>query len=117
MILPPCDVYEANVNYKNTSEKATVTGAIYGGNNNERRALYTKVNISSPVWSNKDKGYTATVYGAGKGVDTWSEYTEVNLENGAKVYEVYGGGQLGDVGTIDKTDQTNYNYIFPFFRL
>jgi hypothetical protein len=97
LILPPCDVYEANVNYKNTSEKATVTGAIYGGNNNERRALYTKVNISSPVWSNKDKGYTATVYGAGKGVDTWSEYTEVNLENGAKVYEVYGGGQLGHV--------------------
>ena len=62
LILPPCDVYEANVNYKNTSEKATVTGAIYGGNNNERRALYTKVNISSPVWSNKDKGYMATVY-------------------------------------------------------
>ena len=97
LILPPCDVYEANVNYKNTSEKATVTGAIYGGNNNERRALYTKVNISSPVWSNKGLGYTATVYGAGKGVDTWSEYTEVNLLDGANVYEVYGGGEMGHV--------------------
>ena len=96
-ILPPCDVYEANVNYKNTSEKASVTGAIYGGNNNERRALYTKVNISSPVWSNKASGYTATVYGAGKGVDTWSEYTEVNLLNGANVWEVYGGGEMGHV--------------------
>ena len=29
-ILPPCDVILANVNYKNTSEKAVVTGAIYG---------------------------------------------------------------------------------------
>ena len=96
-ILPPCDVYETHVNYRNTSENARVTGAIYGGNNNERRSLYTQVNISSPVWSNKDRGYTATVYGAGRGIDTWSEYTEVNLENGAIVYEVYGGGEMGHV--------------------
>ena len=97
LILPPCDVYESNVNYNNTSEQARLTGAIYGGNNNERRTLYTHVNITSPVWSNKEKGYLGTVYGAGKGVDTWAEYTEVNLENGAKVYEVYGGGQMGHV--------------------
>jgi len=97
LILPPCDVYETNVNYKNTSQNARVTGAIYGGNNNERRSIYTHVNITSPVWSNKEKGYLGTVYGAGKGVDTWSEYTEVNLESGAKVYEVYGGGQMGHV--------------------
>jgi hypothetical protein len=96
-ILPPCDVYETHVNYRNTSEKARVTGAIYGGNNNERRTLYAHVNISSPVWSNKDAGYMAKVYGAGKGIDTWAEYTEVNLENGAKVYEAYGGGEMGHV--------------------
>ena len=96
-ILPPCDVYESHVNYNNTSEAAVVTGAIYGGNNSERRTLYTEVNISSPVWSNKSKGYLASVYGAGKGLDTWSEYTEVNLNNGAKVYEVYGGSQMGHV--------------------
>ena len=94
-ILPPCDVYESNVNYR--SDSATVNGAVYGGNNNERRTLYAKVNISSPVWSNKSKGYTAPVYGAGHGIDTWSEYTEVNLEKGAYVYEVYGGGEMGHV--------------------
>ena len=94
-ILPPCDVYESNVNYM--SESARVTDAIYGGNNNERRTLFTKVNIYKPVWSNYDKGYLANVYGAGRGVDTWSEYTEVNLENGAQVYEVYGGGEMGHV--------------------
>ena len=96
-ILPPCDVYETQVNYKNTSEKAQVFGAIFGGNNNERRSLFTQVNISSPVWSNKTKGYTGTVYGAGRGIDTWSEHTEVNLLKGARVYEAYGGGEMGHV--------------------
>ena len=96
-ILPPCDVYESHVNYRNTSENARVTGAIYGGNNNERRTMYTQVNILSPVWSDKTNGYLAKIYGAGKGVNTWSEYTEVNLERGAKVYEAYGGGEMGHV--------------------
>ena len=96
-ILPPCDVYETQVNYNNTSENAQVFGAIYGGNNNERRSLFTQVNISSPVYSNKEKGYTGTVYGAGRGIDTWSEHTEVNLLSGARVYNVYGGGEMGHV--------------------
>ena len=92
-ILPPCDVYEANVNYQ--SGDARVNGAIYGGNNNVRRTLYGKINISAPVLKeNGDLGY---VYGAGRGQYTWSEYTEVNLESGANVWEVYGGGQLGNV--------------------
>ena len=97
LILPPCDVYETQVNYNNTSEKAQVFGAIFGGNNNERRSLFTQVNISSPVYSNKEKGYTGTVYGAGRGIDTWSEHTEVNLLSGARVYNVYGGGEMGHV--------------------
>ena len=96
-ILPPCDVILTNVNYKNTSEKAVVTGAIYGGNNNQRRSIFTNVNISSPVWSDKAKGYLATAYGAGKGFNSWSEHTNVNLLNGGRVYEVYGGGEMGHV--------------------
>ena len=92
-ILPPCDVYEANVNYQ--SGDARVNGAIYGGNNNVRRTLYGKVNISAPV--QKENGDLGYVYGAGRGRYTWSEYTEVNLESGANVWEVYGGGELGNV--------------------
>ena len=120
--LSPCDVYEANVNYH--SDKAWLTcnprrlsynnvdsvgdrrlkGAIYGGNNNRRRTLYSKINIDVPVNQHnhviyeKDgkiletKGY---VYGAGLGENTWAEYTEVNLNDGAWVYEVYGGGENG----------------------
>ena len=91
----PCDVYEAQVNYR--GENATVKNNIYGGNNNADRTLYGQVNIYCPVWQNKASGYLARVFGAGYGQDTWSQYTEVNLENGARVYEVYGGGHNGKV--------------------
>ena len=104
----PCDVYEANVNYhsntavtsgnpndvENGNQKA---GGIYGGNNNFRRTLYAKVNIHAKVLQNKDNGYTARVFGAGYGKDTWAQYTEVNLLPGANVYEAYGGGYGGMV--------------------
>ena len=107
----PCDVYEANVNYWG-SEHAKVTNAIYGGNNNERRTIYGKVNIYGPVYSGVTSGegdnlvkYTSTVYGAGRGKNTWSEYTEVNLENNASVYEVYGGGEAGKVHNAESVQK------------
>ena len=94
----PCDVYESNVNWN--SSDALVGGyrtGIYGGNNNCRRTFYSHVNINAPVYYDKANKYYATVYGAGYGKDTWAQYTEVNLNNTAKVYEVYGGSQLGRV--------------------
>ena len=97
--LIPCDVYEAQVNYD--SEDATVRGSIYGGNNHADRTLYGQVNISVPVWQNKTSGYLATVYGAGYGENSWSQYTEVNLKDGAQVYEVYGGGENGKVLNLE----------------
>ena len=94
----PCDVYESNVNWN--SSNAQVGGwrsGIYGGNNNCRRTLYSKVNINAPVYYDRENEYYATAYGAGYGKDTWAQYTEVNLNDGARLYEVYGGGQLGRV--------------------
>ena len=95
----PCDVYEAQVNYR--SEDARVK-TIFGGNNSADRTLYGQVNISAPVYTYKDdqdssKDTYATIFGAGFGKDTWSQYTEVNLLNGAQVWEVYGGGNNGKV--------------------
>ncbi len=111
----PCDVYEANVNWLTQSEDAYLIsnntdltkGFIYGGNNNARRTLYSKVNISSPV---RQKHYkygmtTGTVYGAGCGPLTWNEYTEVNLNDGAKVYEVYGGAEAGSVMSAESAQK------------
>ena len=94
----PCDVYESNVNWN--SSDALVGGyrtGIYGGNNSCRRTFYSHVNINAPVYYDKANEYYATVYGAGFGKDTWAQYTEVNLNNTARVYEVYGGSQLGRV--------------------
>ncbi len=92
--LLPCDVYESNVNYESGDAQVT---SIYGGNNSKRRTVFTKVNVSATVWSDKNNGYQGTVFGAGCGKDTWAEYTEVNLKNGATVYRVYGGGESGKV--------------------
>ena len=98
--LYPCDVYESHVNYH--SANATVRGNIYGGNNNADRTLYAQVNIDVPVYNGQTdpktgSKYMSTVYGAGFGEDSWAQYTEVNLERGAEVYEVYGGGHNGKV--------------------
>ena len=94
----PCDVYEAKVNYH--SEDARV-GMLFGGNNSADRTLFGQVNIDVPVWKDKESGLLATVFGAGFGKDSWSQYTEVNLLNGAKVYEVYGGGNSGKVLNLE----------------
>ena len=92
----PCDVYESHVNYN--SENAFVTWGIFGGNNNARRTLFTNVEINAPVYSNPDdltrQGY---VYGAGYGTDSWAHYTNVNLNDHALVYKLYGGGSNGRV--------------------
>ena len=119
----PCDAYEAHVEYHskdawldynplrkdengNDVGNAKKLGAIYGGNNNARRTIYSKVNIDVPVEQIHWKYGTSkgNVYGAGHGGNTWSEYTEVNLENGAIVFEAYGGGEAGKVFNTESVD-------------
>ncbi len=110
-IAKPCDVFESNVNYHSRDavmlghwidedldkDGNLMSGGIYGGNNSARRTLYCRINIDVPVVQNKAKGYTTKVFGAGYGKDTWAQYTEVNLNKDASVYEVYGGGYGGMV--------------------
>ena len=94
----PCDVYEAHVSWN--SNDALVGGyrtGIFGGNNNCRRTLYSFVDINSKVYYDKTNEYLASAFGAGYGEDTWSQYTQVNLNDGAQLYEVYGGGYGGMV--------------------
>ena len=113
-IYQPCDVYEGTVNYHSADayliynpNNTLMKGAIYGGNNQKRRTLYGKINIDVPVrQSHPDYGMTtATIYGAGCGSNTWSEYTEVNLNNGAQVWEVYGGGEAGGVMSAESVEK------------
>ena len=113
-----CDVFESNVNYRSPlaiaegspedvdPKKGQLAGGVYGGNNNCRRTLYSRVNIYSKVRQN-DNVFTARVLGAGYGKDTWAQYTEVNLEDGADVYEAYGGGYGGMVLNKQSVDAFN----------
>ena len=52
-----------------------------------------------------------SVFGGGNEADVKIN-TTVNIGGGTIDANVYGGGNLGDVGRIDKTDQTNYNYTW-----
>ena len=86
-----CDHYITFVDYRGAN--AIVDNAIYGGNNNRRIAFDTYVNIAAPV---KDsKGNLVTIYGAGYGKETTSGRTNVFLQDGAQVNQVYGGGSNG----------------------
>lgn len=90
----PCDAFESHVNWNSGDARVKY---IYGGNNNARRTLYTFVNINAPAWWNKEGAWLTTTYGAGNGENTWAQYTEVNMNNGSLLYEVYGGGYNGKV--------------------
>ena len=119
----PCDVIEAHVEYHSADAvlvndrprvennvalgNPIMLGAIYGGNNNQRRTIYGIINIDVPVWQEHyHYGMTkANVYGAGYGSRTWNEYTEVNLKRGAEVFEVYGGGEAGGVMSAESVEK------------
>ena len=88
-----CDHYITCVDYK--SENAIVDGAVYGGNNNRRIACDTYLNIGTPV--KNSAGQLITVYGAGYGAETVTTRTNVFLQDGAEVNQVYGGGRNGNV--------------------
>ena len=126
-IAKPCDVFESNVNYHSRDavmlghwidedldkDGNLMSGGIYGGNNSARRTLYSRINIDVPVVQNKAKGYTTKVFGAGYGKDTWAQYTEVNLNKDASVYEVYGGGYGGMVLNKQSVDKSGLVQDLP----
>ena len=72
-------VKDVETGVETTVEKGNelMKGAIYGGNNSERRTIFGRINIDVPVRQDSYKYgmTTATVYGAGYGPKTWSEYT------------------------------------------
>lgn len=91
-----CDHYITFVDFRGAD--AIVDNAIYGGNNNRRISFDTYVNIAAPV--KNSQGQLITVFGAGYGKETTSGRTNVFLQDGAQVNQVYGGGHNG----------TTYNY-------
>ena len=78
---------------------------------NRYRLIYTLLLTALMASMNASAGVTVkgNVYGGGNQADVKTNAT-VNIGGGQIDGNVYGGGNVGDVGTINKTDQTNYNY-------
>ena len=106
----PCDVARTTVNY--LSNNATVGSAIYGGNHNYRLTVHSTINIPVPV--RNSEGALVDVYGGGYGEHTIAQATHVNLQEGAQVRNVYGGGRNGKVyneSTLSQLVPSPYNII------
>jgi len=89
----PCDVGQSNITY--ASAGAKVETGIYGGNHTARVTKNSNIVINVPVVNSL--GDLQPVYGAGLGKFTVSGFTNIDLESGAKVSYVYGGGEEGKV--------------------
>lgn len=89
----------------------TVKGSVFGGS--ESGFVYKNTDV-------KIQGGTVNgdAFGGGLGLESFAEAgrvrwnTNLAISGGTVQGNVYGGGKLGDVGTIDKTDQTDFNYIW-----
>lgn len=94
-----------------SSTAPTIKGSVYGGS--ESGFVYYGTVVNIPKGTVK-----GDAFGGGKGLADFQEAgrvkrnTSLTISGGTVEGNVYGGGSLGDVGTIDKTDQTNYNYTW-----
>ena len=94
----------------NIGGNATIMGSVYGGSENGFVQEHTEVIIQSANCVIGKDGTTTygNVFGGGKGLDDFAEAgrvkgnTNVNISGGTMQGSVYGGGELGDVGTINK---------------
>ncbi len=108
--------------YVTIDGSAQVKGSVFGGSESGFVQHDTNVSVN-----NGTIGTTASygnVFGGGRGLLTFAEAgkvkgnTTVTISNGTMYGNVYGGGNLGDVGIIDKTDRDNvtgqltYNYAW-----
>ncbi len=95
----------------NIEESAIVKGSVYGGSESGFVQDSTDVNILGGTIGTDTLG---NVFGGGKGFAEFAESgkvkgnTKVTISDGTMRGNVYGGGELGDVGTINKANINNY---------
>ena len=100
-----------------TVNGATVKASVFGGSESGFVQDHTTVTVNDGVIGTSTTPTYGNVFGGGKGLETFAEAGRVRGNttvafNGGRAYgSVYGGGKLGDVGTIDKTDIKNYKWI------
>ena len=108
-------VSETHVTIKGNS---TVKGSVYGGSESGFVQRNTDVKIQESCTINTTGSgqdiNNGNVFGGGRGVRVFAEAgkvkgnTLVTISGGTMHGNVYGGGELGDVGKINKADINNY---------
>ena len=102
----PCDVIQSNIKFY--SDKASVTDAIFGGNDFMRATKRSFIDITVPV-KNLKADTLINVYAAGDGAGSLAGYTRAKLSNKAEVRDIYGGGRNGLVLNAFNGTITNDN--------
>ena len=103
--------------YVTIDGSAKVKGSVFGGSESGFVQHDTNVTVNNgTIGTNGTTASYGNVFGGGRGLEAFAEAgkvkgnTTVNVSNGIMYGNVYGGGNLGDVGTIDKTDINNYTW-------
>ena len=97
-----------------SSGSPTINGNVYGGSESGFVQHHTSVTIAGGTIGTETAG--GNVFGGGLGLATFAEAgrvrgnATVTINAGAVNGNVYGGGQLGDVGTIVKRADYNYKW-------
>ena len=99
-------------------EDAVVKASVFGGSESGFVQDHTHVTIQDNVVIGTATTETyGNVFAGGKGLSTFAEAgrvrgnTKIDFNGGKAFGSVYGGGKLGDVGTITK-NTTDYNYTW-----
>ena len=98
-------------------ESAQVKGSVFGGSESGFVQHDTNVTINNgTIGTDGTNASYGNVFGGGRGLEEFAEAgkvkgnTTVTINNGTMYGNVYGGGNLGDVGLITKP--ADYNYVW-----
>ena len=100
--------------YVTIYETAKVKGSVYGGSESGFVQTNTNVTIQGDGCEIGETNTYGDVFGGGKGLETFAEAGEVKgtttviISGGTMYGSVYGGGELGEVGTINKANIRSY---------
>lgn len=109
-------VTSADVTINGSTSVTSVKGNVYGGSESGFVQDDTKVEIKAGIIGAEGTTNYGNVFGGGRGLSAFAEAgkvkgnTNVTISGGTTNGSVYGGGELGDVGTINKANINSYRW-------
>ncbi len=109
-------VTSTDVTINGSTSVASVKGSVYGGSESGFVQDDTKVEIKAGIIGAEGTTNYGNVFGGGRGLSVFAEAgkvkgnTNVTISGGITNGSVYGGGELGDVGTINKANINSYSW-------